>query len=78
MIFFCNESIHVTDEPYVTAYLTVCQAGKMPFVMESVLVMANVISGVVNRAYSGNWTSFEVVHIFPLESESYWLENNYS
>jgi hypothetical protein len=47
----------------------------MPFVMESVLVMANVISGVVNRAYSGNWTSFEVVHIFPLESESYWIEN---
>ena len=37
-----------------------------------------VISGVVNtRAHRGNWTSFEAAHIFPLESESHWIQCNY-
>lgn len=38
-----------------------------------------VISGVVNRgAYRGSWTGFEAAHVFPLESEGYWIEKNYS
>ena len=37
-----------------------------------------VISGVVNRAaFLGDWTHFEVVHIFPLEKENLWLGWNY-
>ena len=37
-----------------------------------------VISGVVNRAaFLGDWTHFEVVHIFPLEKENLWLAWGY-
>lgn len=37
-----------------------------------------VISGMVNRRAPFNmWSGFEAAHIFPLESESYWIEQNY-
>lgn len=36
------------------------------------------MTGVVNRrAQSGAWSGFEAAHIFPLESESWWLQHNY-
>ncbi|KAF8459624.1 HNH endonuclease-domain-containing protein [Kalaharituber pfeilii] len=37
-----------------------------------------VLSGFVNEAVSfGDWTMFEAAHIFPLQKESYWRENNF-
>ena len=36
-----------------------------------------VISGLVNRRAPKEWTGFEAAHIFPLESESYWIAQDY-
>lgn len=37
-----------------------------------------VISGMVNRGAQFNiWSGFQAAHIFPLESESYWVDQGY-
>ena len=37
-----------------------------------------VISGIVNRRAPFNqWSGFQAAHIFPLESESYWIAQDY-
>jgi hypothetical protein len=37
-----------------------------------------VFTGIVNpRAHLNNWAGWEACHIFPLEKESFWVENNF-
>jgi len=36
-----------------------------------------VISGIVNRRAPKGWSGFQAAHIFPLESESYWIAQDY-
>lgn len=36
-----------------------------------------VISGVPNRNAPARWTGWEAAHVFPLEKESLWIEQNF-
>jgi len=63
---------------YIASLHTASLGKKMLFVIESVLVMGSVISGMVNRGAPFNiWSGFQAAHIFPVESESYWTEQDY-
>lgn len=71
----------MSDEDWVHRLITHSVSGREDSFREGIRARDGkcVISGVVNRAaYRGGWTTFEAAHIFPLESESYWIENNYS
>ncbi|KAA8903168.1 HNH endonuclease-domain-containing protein [Sphaerosporella brunnea] len=78
---YSNSPIEVNNEPWVHRLITHSVSGREDAFRHGIRARDGkcVISGVVNRgAYRGNWSGFEAAHIFPLESESYWIEKGYS
>lgn len=72
--------IDVSNEPWVYRTTTHSISGRDQAFRDGVRARDGrcVISGVMNaRAPFNIWSGFEAAHIFPLESESYWVERNY-
>ncbi|KAI5790695.1 hypothetical protein DFH27DRAFT_592204 [Peziza echinospora] len=66
----------VTNEPWVHRLITHSISGGERSFREGIRERDSkcVITGIINmRASSNNWGGFEAAHIFPLESESWWV-----
>ncbi|KAK9243184.1 HNH endonuclease-domain-containing protein [Lipomyces tetrasporus] len=71
----------ITDEPCITRILSRTITGRDDFFRAQVRERDGkcVITGVVNTEAPRNmWVGFEAAHIFPVSSESYWVENGFS
>jgi HNH endonuclease len=72
--------INVNDEPWVHRIFTHSVSGRADGFRHGVRARDGkcVMSGIVNaRAQYNIWSGFETAHIFPLESESLWIEHDY-
>ncbi|CUS12279.1 unnamed protein product, partial [Tuber aestivum] len=79
---YCEGSIQVSDEPWVHRLISHAISGRensFPIDIRN-RDKKCVISGISNpeiAIQSNNWTTFEAAHIFPLQHESHWIQNNY-
>ncbi|KAL0631101.1 hypothetical protein Q9L58_010035 [Maublancomyces gigas] len=78
----CNQEgpVELSNEPCVHRLITHSVSGREDPFRDGVRARDGkyVISGMVNRRAPFNmWSGFEAAHIFPLESGSYWIEQNY-
>lgn len=72
----------MSDKPWVHQLISYNASGREDSFLSEVRNRDRkcVISSIMNPelyVQSGNWTSFEASHIFPPESESYWVQFNY-
>ncbi|KAF8427681.1 hypothetical protein EV426DRAFT_631589 [Tirmania nivea] len=77
---YCDGGIEINNERWVYRLVTHSISGRDDTFRDGVRARDRkcVISGMVNRGAQFNiWSGFEAVHIFPLESESYWTEHGY-
>jgi hypothetical protein len=74
----CEDEIQVSDEQWVHCIISHSVSGREDAFRDGIRARDNkcVISGRVHRN-PHIWTSFEVVHVFPLEKESLWIQFNY-
>lgn len=75
-----TDCIEISDEPWIHRLITHNVSGRDSAFRNGIRARDGkcVISGLVNRAaFRDEWMSFEAAHIFPLESESYWVAHNY-
>lgn len=80
MLILKTGRIKLSDEPWVHRLITHSVSGREDAFRNGIRSRDGrcVMSGVVNiRAPFDIWSGFEAAHIFPLESESWWNENNY-
>ena len=72
--------IYVNSEPWVHRLITHSKTGREDAFRNRIRARDGryVVTGIVNlSADSEDWSSFEAAHIFPLESESYWIHQGY-
>lgn len=73
-------NIRVTDEPWVAQLMSHSISGREDSFGCGVRARDGkcVLTGRVNRlAAAGSWDGFQAAHIFPLEHENIWIQNNY-
>ncbi|KAL1984114.1 hypothetical protein VTN96DRAFT_9614 [Rasamsonia emersonii] len=77
---YCNGSIELTNEPWVHRIMSHSISGREDSFSAQVRARDGkcVLSGLPNlNALFGDWSGFESAHIFPLEKENIWSEDNF-
>lgn len=73
-------TIQISDEPWFARIISHAVSGREDAFCNGIRARDGkcVISGKINDLASwGWWTAFEAAHVFPLQYESLWIQNNY-
>ena len=74
------DSIELSNEPFVRRLPSYSVSGREADFKRGVRARDGkcVFTGIVNRrAHLNKWAGWEAAHIFPLEKEGFWVENNF-
>jgi hypothetical protein len=71
--------IQVNNEPWIQRIISYNVSGREGAFRDGIRSRDGkcVISGMVKRSKSDNWTMFEAAHVFPLEKEGLWTQCNH-
>ncbi|KAI2791192.1 hypothetical protein POX_c04048 [Penicillium oxalicum] len=75
-----GDSIELSNEPFVRRLPSYSVSGREADFKRGVRARDGkcVFTGIVNRrAHLNKWAGWEAAHIFPLEKEGFWVENNF-
>ena len=73
-------SITISNEPWLIRTISVATGSRLGSFRDSVRERDGrcVITGIDDYIRSGDWTSYEAAHIFPLAYQSHWSDHNFS
>ncbi|GJJ09222.1 hypothetical protein Clacol_003444 [Clathrus columnatus] len=77
----CNDYILISNEPWIKRLITPSTSQRDTRFCQKVRARDGrcVFTGIVNQgAAYGRWSGFISAHVYPLEAENIWADNNYS